>query len=254
MRDQELIGAEAAEVGRRVREELARRRISRQALADMARVSLSTLEKALAGTRPFTLATTIRLEEALGLPLRPAASPASTRQTAPEHLGSYARAAVGWLEGRYLTLRPSFNTPDGIFAYLTTIRWSDELGHLGFVESERADARFEQAGHVSLPNLSGHIYLVTNEQGQHRLQTLSRPAMDGTLYGVLATLQAGRGSQLMPVAAPVAMAKVQDTSACAFGLIVPGADGYDRYCRMLAAAISDNYVHLYQAPGTAEPH
>jgi len=37
-----------------VREELARRRLSRQWLADEARVSLSTLEKALAGSRPFT--------------------------------------------------------------------------------------------------------------------------------------------------------------------------------------------------------
>ena len=66
MHDTELVEAETREVGRRVREEIARRRISRQALADMARISLSTLEKALAGTRPFTLASTIRLEEALG--------------------------------------------------------------------------------------------------------------------------------------------------------------------------------------------
>jgi transcriptional regulator with XRE-family HTH domain len=53
-------------IAARVREELARRRLSRQALADLARISISTLEKALAGRRPFTLATTIRLEEALG--------------------------------------------------------------------------------------------------------------------------------------------------------------------------------------------
>ena len=36
-----------------VREELARRRLSRQWLADEARLSLSTLEKALAGSRPL---------------------------------------------------------------------------------------------------------------------------------------------------------------------------------------------------------
>ena len=49
-----------------IREELARRRISRQLLADQAKISISTLEKALSGRRPFTLATTIRLEQALG--------------------------------------------------------------------------------------------------------------------------------------------------------------------------------------------
>lgn len=248
MRDQELIGAEAEEVGRRVREELARRRISRQALADMAKVSLSTLEKALAGTRPFTLATTLRIEEALGIVVRRGAPVLQARQTAPEHMGAYSRAAVGWLEGRYLTLRPSFGTADGIYAYLTTIAWNDELGHLDFVESERVDARFQQTGYVSLPNLSGHIYLVTNEQGQHRLQTLSRPTSDGTLFGVLATLQAGQGSQLVPIAAPVAMSKAEQSAALVFGSVGPGAPCYDAYRRKLAAAMSDDYVRLYQAP------
>ena len=57
-------------IAQTVREELARRRISRQRLADDARISISTLEKALSGRRPFTLATTIRLEQALGRSLR----------------------------------------------------------------------------------------------------------------------------------------------------------------------------------------
>jgi len=56
-----------ARVAVRVREEIARRRISRQLLADEARISLSTLEKALSGHRPFTLATIIRLEQAMGV-------------------------------------------------------------------------------------------------------------------------------------------------------------------------------------------
>src|SRR5438094_5175274 len=81
-----------------IREELARRRISRQRLADQAKISISTLEKALAGRRPFTLATTIRLEEALGVALRKPNSHAQTViQTAPAHgalapsdLGSYS--------------------------------------------------------------------------------------------------------------------------------------------------------------------
>ena len=62
---------QAEMIAHHVREELARRRMSRQALADMARISISTLEKALSGRRAFTLATVIRLEQALGVPLRP---------------------------------------------------------------------------------------------------------------------------------------------------------------------------------------
>src|ERR1700761_6576082 len=87
-------------IATQIREELARRRISRQRLADQAKISISTLEKALAGRRPFTLATTIRLEEALGVPLRKAKAnshapvPVFHAGLAPSDLGSYSRPAV----------------------------------------------------------------------------------------------------------------------------------------------------------------
>ena len=70
--DRQLSDEQSRAVAIRVREELARRRISRQHLADQAKISISTLEKALSGRRPFTLATTIRLEEALSVALRKA--------------------------------------------------------------------------------------------------------------------------------------------------------------------------------------
>src|SRR3954453_5934827 len=84
-----------------VREELARRRLSRQWLADEAKGSLSTLEKALAGSRPFTLQTVVRLEDALGTALRGKrnTSEAEVRPFAPESMGAYTRPAVQWLEG-----------------------------------------------------------------------------------------------------------------------------------------------------------
>src|SRR4051794_41754708 len=92
-----------------VREELARRRLSRQWLAHQARVSLSTLEKALAGRRPFTLATVVRLEDALGTSLR---GPAVQGQTGtqlfpPQSMGGYCRPPVQWLQGTPLAPPPS---------------------------------------------------------------------------------------------------------------------------------------------------
>lgn len=248
MADDNLIDSESRDVARRVREEIARRRLSRQALADMARISLSTLEKALAGTRPFTLATTLRIEETLGIALRAPAGPAPAPDTAPAEMGAYARAAVGWVEGRYLTLRPSFGTPGAIYAYQTTIRWLGEVGHLGFAETERLDARFEQAGHVAMSNLSGHIHLVTNSAGQYRVMTLARPTIEGVLYGVLATLQVGHGSQLVPVACPAAMRKLGDEGALAFGLIAPDAPHFAQYRALLVRATSDDFVRLYPVP------
>ncbi len=204
----ELPDAQSRVIADAVREALARRRMSRQALADAARISISTLEKALSGRRPFTLATTIRLEEALGLPLRsPAAAslpkPAVPRH-APEEFGSYTREAVAFLEGRYLTLRTSFGQAGALFAYRTEIAWDSETARLIFREAERLDAPFAQSGTVSVPNQSGQIYLVTNFQGQYRLAMLGRPTIQGELFGILTTLFSGRGAHLTPAATPIA--------------------------------------------------
>jgi hypothetical protein len=158
-------------------------------------------------------------------------------------MGAYARAAVRWIEGRYLTLRPSFGSPGDIFAYVTTIRWVDEAGHLGFAESQRMDARFEQAGHVSMSNLSGHIYLVTNVSGQHRLVILGRPTIEGALYGLLTTLQVGKGSQLVPVACPISLARL-DGDEPVIGRITTDTPSYAGYREMLDAATGGDFVRF----------
>jgi transcriptional regulator with XRE-family HTH domain len=103
MTEQTLTAAENEAVSDLVREALARRRITRRYLADQAKISLSTLEKALSGQRPFTLASIVRLEAALGVTLRkstPAKSAAAARFAgiAPEELGSYGRAAISWID------------------------------------------------------------------------------------------------------------------------------------------------------------
>ena len=142
-----------------VREELARRRISRQRLADDARISISTLEKALSGRRPFTLATMVRIEAALGVTLR---KPAARSQNgshggngvAPDELGNYARPAVAWIEGSYLTIRPSFGEKSAVYAYRTEIYWDPAVSALAFREAERVDTDFTQIGAVSVPRSS----------------------------------------------------------------------------------------------------
>jgi transcriptional regulator with XRE-family HTH domain len=204
-----------------IREELARRRLSREALAHQARISLSTLEKALSGRRPFTLATTVRLEEALGVPLRPARPAACPPASgfAPEQLGHYTRPAVSWLEGDYLTLRPSFDQPGAVYAYRTLIRWNDTDSALAFSETSRLDAAFTQSGQVSMSNQSGHIYLVTVQSGQYRLIVLGRPTITREMYGLITTLQAGVGSQLVPASAPIALVPLKGRPDPVLGMI-----------------------------------
>ena len=204
-----------------IREEFARRRISRQSLAEQAKLSLSTLEKVLGGRRPFTLATTVRLEQALGVSLRKAPDVAPVTapvngDVAPDGLGAYSRRAVAWLEGVYVTLRPSFGDKDAIYAYRTEIAWDAAASSLLFREGERLDAAYTQYGEVAVPNQSGFIYLVTNRHGQHRLITVSRPTITGEMYGIITTLLAGRGSLLTPIAAPIAFLPVKNSQTRAW--------------------------------------
>jgi transcriptional regulator with XRE-family HTH domain len=193
----------------RIREELARRRISRATLAERAKISLSSLEKALSGQRPLTDQALVRLESALSVNLRDIEGPPSFK-LAPETLGSYARATVQWLEGSYLTLRPATSNPDAVYAYETLIAWDINPDQLVFREKGRTDKAYAQHGVVAIPHQSGHIYLVTNRHGQHRMALLSRQSITGELYGLLLTLQNEKGAQLVPAAMPMVLVPIEN--------------------------------------------
>ena len=241
--EKQLSDAQSRAVAILVREQLARRRISRRQLADQAKISISTLEKALSGRRPFTLATTIRLEEALGVALRRAnnADHAHAASLAPGELGFYSRPAVAFIEATYLTLRPSFGEPAAIYAYRTEICWDAETSSLVFRESERLDANFAQQGFVSVPNESGYVYLITNRQGQYRLVIISRPIY-GEMFGIMTTLQVGRGNRLMPVTAPVAYVSLKRLANVEFGRIAAGHRCYETYRSYLKRTIEEPFA------------
>lgn len=236
----------SAAAGERVVEELARRRMTRQQLAVTAKISLSTLEKALSGSRPLTLATVVRLEEALGVSLRLDAAPArnevATHELAPDMLGSYSRPAVRWLEGDYLTLRPSFSDQTAIYAYLTQIKWDKVASSLVFSESERVDAEYAQGGVVSAPHYSGYIYLITNKHGQYRLIIVSRPTIKGTLHGIMTTLHVGRGSHLTPAATPIVFASLKEFPSAEFGRISSGHACHTQYRSLLRRTVEEPFA------------
>ena len=245
--DKQLSAEQSRQIADTIREEIARRRISRQSLAELAKLSLSTLEKVLGGRRPFTLATTVRLEQALGVSLRKAAevtAPAAPANgdVAPDSLGAYSRRAVTWIEGAYVTIRPSFGDKGAIFAYRTEISWDETASSLVFHERERQDAAYTQFGEVSVPNQSGHIYLVTNRHGQHRLITVARLAISGEMYGIITTLLAGRGSLLTPIAAPIAYVPIKMVESPSFGRISPDNANYVRYREHLRRTVDEPFA------------
>ncbi|HET7886614.1 MAG TPA: helix-turn-helix transcriptional regulator [Bradyrhizobium sp.] len=248
--DKQLSPEQSRQVADMIREEIARRRISRQTLAEQAKLSLSTLEKVLGGRRPFTLATTVRLEEALGVSLRKGleAAPASAvnGDVSPDELGAYSRRSVAWLEGIYITLRPSFGAKGVIYAYHTDISWDPVASCLVFREGERLDADYSQFGEVAVPNQSGHVYLVTNRHGQHRLITVSRPRITGEMYGISTTLLAGRGALLTPVAAPIALLPIRTIPKPTVGRISPADDNYALYREQLRRTTEEPYALFFQ--------
>ena len=246
----ELPEAQSRVIAQAVREALARRRISRQALADLARISISTLEKALAGRRPFTLATTIRLEEALGQRLREAAEPVPPSPVSPHaatELGAYSRESAAWLEGRYLTLRPSFGAADAVFAYRTEIAWDAPSTRLVFREAERLDAPFSQTGSVSVPNQSGMIYLVTNWQGQCRLAVLCRPDHPRRDVRAVDDAPCGPGDATHPGrrAAGADPGDRERAADLSYGRVTPGMPAYDGYRHQLGRVVEEGYGVLF---------
>jgi len=244
--DKQLTEEQSREVADKIREELAKRRISRQALAEQAKLSLSTLEKVLGGRRPFTLATTVRLEQALGVSLRKNSAappaPAAGNDVAPDCLGSYSHRAVTWLEDVYITLRPSFGDKDALFAYHTEIAWEPKVSSLVFREGERTDAAYEHAGEVAVPHQSGFIYLVINRHGQHRVITVSRPTVAGEMYGIISTLRAGPGSQLTPIAAPIAYVPARNIKTPTLGRISPDNANYALYRDHLRRTVDEPFA------------
>jgi transcriptional regulator with XRE-family HTH domain len=249
--DTQLSAEQSRRIAETIREEIARRRISRQSLAEQAKLSLSTLEKVLGGRRPFTLATTVRLEQALGVSLRKAMDapvpPAPMNgDVAPDSLGAYSRRAVSWLEGVYVTVRPSFGDKDALYAYRTEIAWEAAVSSLVFREGERTDAAYTQFGEVAVPNQSGFIYLVTNRHGQHRLITVSRPTILGEMYGIITTLLAGRGSLLTPIAAPIAYVPAKNVPGPTVGRISSADVNYAVYREHLRRTIDEPFAMFLQ--------
>ena len=249
--DHQLSAEQSRQIAETIREEIARRRMSRQALAEQAKLSLSTLEKVLGGRRPFTLATTVRLEQALGVSLRKGADEgtnsapvkqAAGGDVAPDSLGSYSRRAASRLEGVYVTLRPSFGDREAVYAYRTEIAWDAAASSLLFREGERQDSAYTQWGEVALPNESGFIYLVTNRNGQHRLITVSRPTISGEMYGIITTLLAGRGSTLTPVAASIAFLPIKSIMSPTMGRISPTDANYELYRSHLRRTIEEPFA------------
>src|SRR5262249_11057569 len=133
-----------------------------------------------------------------------------------------------------------------IYAYRTEIAWDAVASSLAFREGERLDTAFSQFGEVAVPHQSGFIYLVTNRHGQHRLITVSRPTITGEMYGIITTLLAGRGSQLTPIAAPIALLPIKNFENPTLGRVAPNDPNYPTYREHLRRTTEEPFAMFMQ--------
>ena len=158
--DKQLSAEQSRQVAETIREEIARRRISRQHLAEQAKLSISTLEKVLGGRRPFTLATTVRLEQALGVSLRKA--PDSRLRCAGQRRHRAGRprrlfAALGGLARGQLCDAAAVVRRQGLRSMPIAPKSRGRLRRHAWCSArcERQDAAYTQFGDVAVPNQSG---------------------------------------------------------------------------------------------------
>jgi hypothetical protein len=75
--------------------------------------------------------------------------------------------------------------------------------------------------------------------------TLSRPMIGGEMFGLLATLQSGKGATLMPIAVPVVLAPVASFGDdLRFGLITPEDSLFKTYEKLLRRCVNEPFVIL----------
>ncbi len=82
---------------------------------------------------------------------------------------------------------------------------------------------------------------MTNRQGQYRLVVISRPIY-GEMFGIMTTLQVGRGNQLLPVAAPIAYLSLKGLTDVEFGRIARGHRRYEDYRKHLARTVDERFA------------
>ena len=116
-----------------------------------------------------------------------------------------------------------------------------------FRETERTDKDYAQFGDVSVPHQSGHIYLVTNRHGQHRMIVVAKPTIQGEMHGLLTTLQSGRGAHLSPIATPIVLQPLKTDHKVHFGRIPAGHTAYAGYSALLRKTLAENFAAFLPA-------
>ena len=190
--------------------ELARQRLSAQALARRAGVDRKTVDRLRAGqgVRQTTLTW---IEQALGVSLVAAPPAAEPARLAALDYGGYSYELVRSLLGDYLYYRRSFDVVGRLVASHLEVHWDEQRDHLCFVDYQhnraRGGARYEYrfAGDVLVPVLTMIFLFLTLTGGNNGTPTLAACSLSFSPAPTFFRCGAGCGVLLGDFSANVAM-------------------------------------------------
>ena len=198
-------------IAQALRAEMARRRLTQEALAALTGLSLATVGRALRGK--FRTETIMLIESKLDVPLRAAGRSGST--VAATAYGSYHYDAVSHLVGDYLCARRAFSQPGQLALYPLSIRWSPEPAGLAFDETNSLGRiNYSQKGFIYVPPGCAYLHLATVDRGSVRLITVSFVAdklIDSEpMRGLILTLYNPVASSHVPAVSPFVMFRLRE--------------------------------------------
>ena len=210
---------------RRVRLEMAKLGLTREALAERAACKERTLGNLLAGqpVRDSTVAKVARvlgidIEDALGREGAATVAEAGTEKPdgrAGEEYGGYLLSAFAHYLGTYIAYRRVFSERNELFRSVYEIDWDEDMARLRFFELQRfrgADNRpisSSHAGGIFISPHTGMIHLLTTFQGALRLITLTKFRMgENRLRGVILT-QSDRDRFFQPATSAIYLEKLE---------------------------------------------
>jgi len=248
----------------RVRLEMAKQGLTREALAELAGVKERTLGNLLAAeaVRDLTVAKVTRalgldLETVLAEPARPLPDRLADARAAEAYGGYMLSAFEGYL-GTYVAYRRVFSGRAELYRSVYEIDWDEALSRLRFLELQHypgtANRAVESshAGGVYISPHTGLIQLLTTFQGALRLVTLSRFRLgDSRLRGVTLT-QSDRDTFFAPAVSAILLERLDGRRPLAELERLVGPVGPDDpvYATIDAelAAIEQASLHLRRPP------
>lgn len=233
---------EQKQIAKAIKLELARRKMPRKQLIDQTKLSLSAINKALAGQ--FSESTLIRLEDALGRSFRNGIGANGSAEQAPADIGGYLRVSVEHYIGSYLCIRPTIKKPGSIYSYAMDVTWDRAESCLVFQERERLDAKHSHRGQFWIPGASPYLFLVSRGKGWLRSSAVCHLDAANEMRGILTMLHIPTGMQSLPTATPVVYIKRDSFKGDMLGVVPPSAPQFKRYSASLRDMIANEEIQL----------